>query len=134
MTRLPEWSQRLRAYMAATVGRPFAWGTHDCLMFAAGAVEAQTGVDPAARWRGKYRSQRGAEALLKRLGHADALAAVASHLPEIPQAWAHVGDLASVEVAGIIGVGVVMGPHVVVLRADGHGIVTLQPGGRAWRV
>jgi hypothetical protein len=44
--RLTGWPERLAAYAAAAAHRPFAWGSLDCVLFAAGAVEAVTGVRP----------------------------------------------------------------------------------------
>jgi hypothetical protein len=39
---------------------PFAWGTNDCALFAADAILANTGVDIADDFRGKYTTQLGA--------------------------------------------------------------------------
>jgi hypothetical protein len=39
---------------------PFAWGTNDCALFAADAILANTGIDIAADFRGKYTTQLGA--------------------------------------------------------------------------
>ena len=47
MQRLPDWRARLGAHIAAHRTRPFAYGEHDCATFAAGAVQAVTGSDPA---------------------------------------------------------------------------------------
>ena len=48
--------------------RPFAWGRHDCALFAAGAVLTLTGHDPAADARGAYTTEWGALRWLKRQG------------------------------------------------------------------
>ncbi len=45
--RLPDWPTRLDRYVCAMRDVPFAWGVNDCVSFAAGAVEAMTGVRPA---------------------------------------------------------------------------------------
>lgn len=47
-----DWPQRLAAYLTAHADKPFLWGTHDCALFIAGAVRAQTGRDIAADYRG----------------------------------------------------------------------------------
>jgi hypothetical protein len=44
--RLTGWPERLAEYVAARVSMPFAWGSNDCITFAAGAVEAITGQHP----------------------------------------------------------------------------------------
>jgi cell wall-associated NlpC family hydrolase len=45
MQRLPDWPERLYAYIESRRSTPFAWGVNDCAMFAAGAVRATTGVN-----------------------------------------------------------------------------------------
>ena len=51
--RLPDWPERLAAYLADQRPHRFAWGTHDCARFAAGAVHAITGQQPTAlQWGG----------------------------------------------------------------------------------
>ena len=47
---------------------PFAWGVNDCCLFAADWVLRRTGVDPAEALRGRYDSESGAQALLRRKG------------------------------------------------------------------
>lgn len=44
---------------------PFAWGSNDCVMFAADAVLLMTDVDPAKASRGKYKTETGAKKHLK---------------------------------------------------------------------
>lgn len=43
LRRLPDWPERLAAYLAEQRPHRFAWGAHDCAGFAAGAVLAITG-------------------------------------------------------------------------------------------
>lgn len=52
MPRLPDWQARMRALIADRLHRPFEWGVNDCALFAADAVVAMTGFDPAADLRG----------------------------------------------------------------------------------
>ena len=68
MQRLADWEPRIAAYLDACADRPFAYGTHDCCLFAAGAIEALTGVDAGAPWRGRYKTEAGAARALKRRG------------------------------------------------------------------
>lgn len=58
---LPEFLRVARA-------RPFAWGRHDCALFAADWVLNETGHDPAAAWRGRYRSEAGAARAIEAAG------------------------------------------------------------------
>lgn len=89
LQRLPDWPERLAAYIAQQRPHRFAWGTHDCVGFAAGAVLAITGrqVLPV-QWVDKTEAAR----LLRRLG--GLLAAVSQVLPPLPApALAQRGDV-----------------------------------------
>ena len=52
--RLEGWELRLARYINDHMYMPFQWGQNDCMLFAAGGVEAVTGVDPGAEFRGTY--------------------------------------------------------------------------------
>lgn len=45
IVRHHDWQDRLNVYLDNCNGERFRWGSHDCLIFAAGAVKAMTGVD-----------------------------------------------------------------------------------------
>lgn len=60
MRRLPDWPQRLAAAIEAARLAPFAWGRHDCALFALDCIDAQTGGQIAARFRGTYDGPLGA--------------------------------------------------------------------------
>lgn len=86
------WQERLAALVSARLAEPFAWGRNDCCLFAADAVLALTGTDPAMGLRGSYADERGALRLVQQLGGLAALAA--RHLQlEVPPALARVGDV-----------------------------------------
>jgi hypothetical protein len=70
-SRTPGWERSLEAYLASVAGTPFRYGRHDCAAFAAGAVQAQTGIDFYSSWRGKYQRARSALRLLAKRGFAD---------------------------------------------------------------
>jgi hypothetical protein len=96
--RFENWPERLNALIALRCSRPFAWGEHDCALFACDAVLAMTGADPAAWFRGRYRTRRGAYRLLKTFGGAGLAAtwekiAAQRGLPEIAPAFARRGDV-----------------------------------------
>lgn len=46
----------------------FEWGRHDCILAVCNYVATRWGVDPAAPWRGSYRDEAGAQAILDRHG------------------------------------------------------------------
>jgi hypothetical protein len=134
MQRLHDWHARLTAYLVAAAQQPFAEGRHDCALFAAGALEAMTGEDPAAAWRGRYSSTRGGLRVLRKAGHADHLALASSLLEPIPPAFASMGDIAAVQGEGGPALGVVTGEAVAVLTLSGMGFVPLLQAVQAWRV
>ena len=123
--RLYNWEARLTAYLSRVAREGFAWGRHDCALFAAGAVEAVTGIDPAAAWRGRYRTLAGGLRLMRKAGHADHLAAARALYPEVPACRALPGDLVIVPGDGAAALGVVQGELAYVLRPDGLGLVPL---------
>jgi len=60
LTRLEDWPERLHALVEQRLQAPFRWGSNDCVMFAADAVQALTGVDLAGRLRGQYADEQSA--------------------------------------------------------------------------
>lgn len=98
MIRFHDWHHRLSEYFAATRARAFAWGDQDCMLWAYGAVEAMTGVDLGADYRGKYSTEQGAARMLRRVGGAGVELAAAklqsdAGLEEIGPLYAQRGDL-----------------------------------------
>jgi putative hemolysin len=120
--RRPDWRARLVDYLGRQAAAKFRPGTCDCGLFAAGAVEAMTGFDPAARWRGKYRTLAAGFALVQADGYADHAAVFANLYPDIAPALAQIGDIAVLPGdAGSTALGVV----------QGGGVYCRQPGGMA---
>lgn len=106
--RLPDWPERLAAYIDARRRQPFAWGQQDCALFAADAVLAITGRDLARPWRGRYRSAAGAARILREQGGLHGMADDA--LPRLPHVGqAQRGDLLLVDIDGVLSLGVVTG-------------------------
>ena len=64
--RVPHWEAHLARLIAQHARTPFAWGTHDCVTFAADAVQAITGHDPIAAIRGTWSCEQGARRALDR--------------------------------------------------------------------
>ncbi len=102
MIRLPDWETRLHDYLAASEGAVFAWGVVDCALFAAGAVEAMTGIDPAASYRGHYSTATGAIKALRRYGAGTLADTISAAFPERAIGHARRGDLVMVD--GMVGV------------------------------
>jgi hypothetical protein len=133
MTRLRDWPSRFAALVAGARARPFAWGSHDCCLWAADAVQALTGRDPAAQWRGTYSSELGAFRIVFTLGGLPAIAALGG--VEIPPGLSVTGDVGTVRWPdGIVSLGVCGGDGRWLVVGDA-GLVTLRDCAlRAWGV
>lgn len=132
--RLPDWKSRLTAWLAEIVRRPFAPGTHDCALFAAGAVQAMTGRDPAAPYRGRYQTLRGGKRILRQAGFADHIDLVVCTFAEVHTSRAAPGDLAVVPTPEGDALGLVQGEAVYVLSPRGIGMLPMTAATRAYRV
>lgn len=68
--RIDGWQKRFWAYLAAAREKPFAWGAHDCVMFATGAIDAVMGTDYYAQAlvRYPYSTEAGAMGLMQQFG------------------------------------------------------------------
>lgn len=102
MIRQPDWEARLHAYLAGLEGAVFAWGELDCALFAAGAVAAMTGIDPAAAYRGRYTTAVGSVRALRRYGAGSLADTISADFAERPVGHARRGDLVMVD--GMVGV------------------------------
>ncbi|TJV20398.1 MAG: hypothetical protein E5Y04_32340 [Mesorhizobium sp.] len=104
LIRLPDWDRRLARLLPAIAATPGVWGQSDCLLTAAAGVEAVTGVDIMAPWRGRYKSERGAAKLMRREGCNDVEDVFRDFfgLPEIGRLMAQRGDVGVVDQGGAI--------------------------------
>ncbi|MFE3836065.1 DUF6950 family protein [Pseudogemmobacter sonorensis] len=131
--RTPGWQRRLAVYLGTVARSPFAFGSQDCALFAAGAVEAMTGTDLAASYRGRYTTLRGGLRIMRRDGFADHIAFFGHHLPDRdgpPQP----GDLAVVPTDDGPALGVVQGDQIYVTSPGGLALVPLGDAPRFLRV
>jgi hypothetical protein len=133
--RRPDWQAALTGYLASCAARPFEPGQHDCALFAAGAVAAMTGHDPAAPYRGRYTTILGGQRVLRRDGHADAVALAAAlfRARSVGEAAAP-GDLAVIDGEGGRALGVVQGAFVYAPGALGLVLVALDPAAIVFEV
>jgi hypothetical protein len=136
--RVPDWPERLEAYLAACRDRRFVWGEHDCVCFAAGWVAQATGTDPAPHSRGVYDSPETAlETLWRCYSTADLVAAVTTVLgtPLDSPRLARRGDLAAVPTSDGPALGVVVGARIACLaRPAGLTFPSLTKAIAAWRI
>lgn len=127
------WAAALQNQITQFNAKPFAWGTHDCFTFAADCVLAMTGDDKMAKRRGKYKTELGANKMLKRLGGVEA--AIASVLGEpIDPKLAQRGDV--VYFNAIMGdtAGICMGSVIASPTLTGVGFTPMAQAIKAWRI
>lgn len=65
MNRLDDWPTRLVDAIDRAAAKPFIRGRHDCCLFACDCIEAMTGVDVGAPFRGNYNSRMSAAKALR---------------------------------------------------------------------
>jgi hypothetical protein len=136
MYRLPDWEVRLAAYLQPLRLRAFAWGSHDCCTFAAGAVEAMTGVDPMPEFRGHYSTAIGSARALKRFGAGTLAATMDGKFEGASASLAQRGDV--VMTSGLLGI--CMGSFLIAVGREGdrEGLIRIERArwvdARAWRV
>lgn len=108
--RLSDWQTRLAEYLESSRGLVASGDVELCALFAAGAVEAVTGENPADQFRGKYREV------------ADNLERTIDTLFDaVPVPLAQTGDIAFDGEA----IGVVYGPHAMFIAETTGGEVKL---------
>jgi hypothetical protein len=132
MARLHDWQMRFAEFARGRRNEPFAWGSNDCCLFAADAVIAITGDDPAKDLRG-YSTALQAARIVK--AHGGMAAFASSRLgPQISPLMANVGDVVLVDIDGRDALGVcngmsILGPGPSGLVAHGIGFAKA-----AWRI
>ena len=89
--RHPDWQIRIITTIQAASERPFCWGENDCCLFVADVCLAACDKDPAAEYRGRYRTKIGAKRVLAKT-HGDIPAALDAMFERIPVAMAQRGD------------------------------------------
>ncbi|WP_294327034.1 hypothetical protein [uncultured Sphingomonas sp.] len=136
MQRFPDWDARLAAYLEPLRARPFEWGRHDCCTFAAGAVEAMTGVDPMPEFRGRYSTAIGSARALRRFGAGDLASTLDGKFEAIPAPLAQRGDI--VMTGGLLGIAWGDFAFAVGSEGDREGLIRMERSRwiepRAWRV
>lgn len=128
MIRRDDWEPRLAEYLADCTDAKFQWGKMDCALFAAGAVLAMTGSDPAAAFRGRYRSCAGSVRALRLYGQGTLEATIDALFPEKPIGFAQRGDLVLHDGA----VGVCVGADAVFVGQEGERAGLVRVERRAW--
>ena len=136
MTRRCDWPERLAEAVWAARGRAFAWGRHDCALFAFDCVRAMTGVDHLAAFRGRYRSANGAARVLRSIGGVKTIEELVTGIfgQPRPVVAAQRGDVVLID--GDLGptLGVCLGARAAFSGPDGLVYAPTATARSAWRV
>lgn len=130
MNRHSNWDQLLNEYIALKRDEPFQYGKNDCCMFAAGAVEAITGIDPMSEFRNEYDNLKTSIIALKNIGNGDLESTLDAKFPEIPVSSAQRGDLAFFSDS----IGVISGDFAWFVSDDGLERIYREDWDKAWSV
>lgn len=142
LTRLADWQSRLQSCMDARRDAHFEYGVFDCCLFTCDCVEAVTGHDMAAWFRGRYGTRREAlELVRQRTGHAT-VRAIAEHAADecgmraVDILMAQRGDMVLVGRGrkAVLGVVSLLGTDVMCAGTDGIVRVEFEHVTAAWRV
>ena len=131
MRRL-DWQERFAAFGKERAAMPFEWGRNDCCLFAADAVLAMTGEDPAASLRG-YSSALAAQRLIDEAGGLQALASQALGEP-VSQLMAGVGDVVLLTNEGRELLAICNGINAVAPGPDGMVVLDMAAALAAWKI
>jgi hypothetical protein len=142
LTRHPDWQSRLHQFLLGSLSSRFAYGKLDCCLFVADAVEAMTGTDIAAQFRGRYSSSAEAVDLCEAYSGRRSVKSLVGKalseqgLPEIPVTRAQRGDVVLVRRSKDYSLGVIglSGKEIVAASAQAYLRLPLVLAVRAWRV
>lgn len=116
--RRGDWLDKLWTEIESAAGQDFAWGEHDCCLFAARCVDAMTDGGIAAELRAEYHDKPSALRYIAR--HGSLKAAITDKLGE-PTTWWKIGrgDLCLVPSEdGLGSLGVCLGPTIACVLPD----------------
>lgn len=133
------WERILVEALAEARTKPFEWGKFDCCLFAADVVRDIDGRDPAAPFRGRYRTAIGAYRALKRyagggVAETAAKALAAMGCPEIPRKRAQRGDVVLIDTDLGDALGICIGGKVACAAPSGLSYLPLSAARRAWHI
>jgi len=144
LKRTIHWATRsFDTFLRERARLPFAWGTNDCAMFAADAVQAITGTDIAGDFRSKYSSEASAFALIKTVTGGTTVADAAAWCAQQHELveWdypllAKRGDLVVIDNGGQLISGVIHlnGRHAISVSESGLVRLPISKVKRAWKI
>lgn len=135
--RVPDWPERLAAYIEQRRHRPFAWGHNDCGSFVGGALHALTGAPMGAVLPGVWGNDFEAARLVRDAGSIDVLASRVLGEPITGPGAMHAprGSVVCVDVSGRQTLGIAAGnDHWCAPGADGLVFRPMAEVRMAWSV
>lgn len=133
MQRLIDWPTRLTDFVEARRARAFSWGESDCCLFVCDGIEAFTGADPGARWRGLYSSEKGARRILRDNGGVLGVATLAFG-PAVPAPLAGRGDVVLVDTPYGDALALCVGTAIAAQGALGIEFLPLHVARATWKI
>lgn len=140
--RLPNWQAALDSFLREHERERFRYGSWDCCLFVANAIQVMTGQDFAAEFRGHYASRVDAyRELEKRTGKASVRAVAEQaaerfRLREITAGYAQRGDMVLLRRSHHYSLGLVAlnGREVLIARARGLWRISLSNAVKVWSI
>lgn len=133
LTKTEGWESRLHAFIESRRTTNFAWGSHDCCAFTAGAVLATTGCD-AMTEHTRYSSALAAARVVNAAGGIERIPELHGAQPLESLALACRGDIVSVEQDGRFSLGICAGRLSYFAAPSGLAAVETLKCRKAWRV
>lgn len=143
LRRLWDWQTRADRFLRQVNKMPFAFGTHDCSMFATNMVREITGEDVVKAIRGLYKTEQEAKDIIDQLTKGQGLEQLADQiarqfgLEQISVLRAQRCDVVLINVESNPALGIVSmdGRHILVAAARG-GVIRypLKDAIKAWRI
>lgn len=130
--RYADWDQRLLEFFDRMKNEPHAYGSNDCALFGANAVQAMTGNDLAAGIRGTYSTEMGAAKIITPYG--GLFGFIDTKLPRDELAFCQRGDLVGID--GELGPFIAVAFGTVAISVHDHGTthVPMTQALARWRV
>lgn len=133
MQRLEDWPTRLAEFIEARRERVFSWGDSDCCLFVCDAIEAMSGADPGARWRGLYASEKGARRVLRDNGGVAGIATLVLGAAA-PPALAGRGDVVLIDTPNGEALAICLGSQLAAQGQAGIEFMEMRQAKAAWTV
>ena len=135
--RCEDWELRLDQFIESQRGKPFKWGTNDCMVFAAQAIQV-LGInhDIISGHRGKYNSAKTAAKIVKQKkdGIKEWAMELLQDFPQIHSHSAKRGDVCLIHYQGADAMGVCVGSEVAALGSKGLDMVPRSSIKKAWGI